>query len=107
MVIAGIASLISIWTILSSGSRGSLIGIAASILLISILLSIVYKKISKFTLAPAILIIILIPTFFFITTTIESQREDLRVEVLSKYFPIEVFEESPNWKGLNADKERP
>ena len=107
VVIAGIASLISIWTILSSGSRGSLIGIAASILLISIMLSIVYKKISKFTLAPAILIIILIPTFFFITTTIESQREDLRVEVLSKYFPIEVFEESPNWKGLNADKERP
>jgi len=106
VIIATIGSIISIWTILNSGSRATLIGIAAAVLFISTMLSIINKKIKRFALIPVVLIIILIPLFYFITITIDSQREDLRVEVLTKYFPAEVFGKNPGWKGINANRDR-
>ena len=68
------------------------------------MISITNKKFRKFTLIPIISVIIIIPVFYFITNSIESQRSDLRVEVLSKYFPDEVFRQDPGWKGINADR---
>ena len=104
IIIATIGSLLSIWTILNSGSRATLIGIAVAILFISTMISITNKKFRNFTLIPIISVIIIIPVFYFITNSIESQRSDLRVEVLSKYFPDEVFRQDPGWEGINADR---
>jgi len=106
VIIATIGSLISIWTILNSGSRATLIGIVVAALFLSTILSVINKKIRKFTLIPVVAIIILIPLFYFLTITIESQRENLRVETLSSYFGAEVLEKSPEWRGLNARRSR-
>tara|TARA_B100001996_G_scaffold383001_1_gene376765 strand:+ start:4288 stop:7080 length:2793 start_codon:yes stop_codon:yes gene_type:complete len=105
VIIATIGSFVSIWTILNSGSRGSLIGIALSALFISILLAVTNKKLRKFAIIPIISVIILIPIFYSITTIIESQKQELKREVLSKYLPSEDFEFGSFWRDQNATGE--
>tara|TARA_B100000073_G_scaffold98390_1_gene78216 strand:+ start:846 stop:3650 length:2805 start_codon:yes stop_codon:yes gene_type:complete len=83
--------IISIWTILNSGSRGSLIGIFAGILFaISILL---YKKkeFKKYLYGSLMLSVVLVITFILLTILIESQRNELKNNVVTKYIPESII----------------
>jgi len=88
--IAGI--LISIWTILNSGSRASLIGIAVGILFTSLMLVVKLKHLRKYFYASIIIVGSILVLYFISLNLIESQRANLKDQVIKKYIPEEYFE---------------
>ena len=78
---------VSIWTILNSGSRGSLIGIFVGLIFaISILIN-KRKDLRKYLYGSLVLLGSLVLTFITLTILIESQRNDLKNNVVKNYIP--------------------
>ena len=108
-----LGTIISIWTIMNSGSRASLIGIISGILFISVMLLITKSKLKKYLYALLILIGSLIILFFILLNMIESQRNNLKNEVVKSYIPQAYlgddisysFDNFGNGDGYNSDEE--
>ena len=78
---------VSVWTILNSGSRGSLIGIFVGLIFaISILIN-KRKDLRKYLYGSLVLLGSLVLTFITLTILIESQRNDLKNNVVKNYIP--------------------
>ena len=86
-LVSSVGTLISIWTILNSGSRASLIGITIGILFTSLMLLITLKDLRKYFYGFLIVIGSLIALFFITINLIESQRNNLKDEIVKKYIP--------------------
>jgi FKBP-type peptidyl-prolyl cis-trans isomerase len=90
-LIAMLGNIIILWAIMSSGSRGSMLGVAMGVSVILIYLSAFYKNIriaSLTILGSGISLLIL---FIVLSNLMEFQRQSLRIEVLSRYFPSSIF----------------
>ena len=78
---------VSILTILNSGSRGSLIGIFVGLIFaISIMIN-KKKELRKYLYVSLVLLGFLILTFISLAIMIESQRNDLKNNVVKNYIP--------------------
>ncbi|MBA4715063.1 MAG: FKBP-type peptidyl-prolyl cis-trans isomerase [Dehalococcoidia bacterium] len=87
VLISTFGILISIWTILNSGSRASLIGIFIGISFIILMLSLTFKSLRKYLYAAFILIGSLTVLFFISLNLIESQRNNLKDKIVKNYIP--------------------
>ncbi len=88
--VSGLA--ISTWTILNSGSRGSLIGIFVGLIFATSIL--IYKRndLRKYLYVTLTIIGFIVVAFILLTNLIESQRYELKNIVLKSYIPEEVIE---------------
>ena len=82
--------IVSLWTILNSGSRASLIGILFGILFLCSMLLITKKQFRKYLFGALIFTLSLVVIFFITMNIIESQRNDLKNNIVKKYIP-EIF----------------
>ena len=96
--------IISLWTILNSGSRASLIGILFGILFLCSMLLITSKRLRKYLFGTFILIGSLIILFFVSISLIESQRDNLKNEVIQKYIPEKYLDDDIWYKFSNFNK---
>ena len=85
--LSSVGTLISVWTILNSGSRASLIGLTIGALFIALMLLINLKDLRKYFYSLFILIGSLIILFIISVNLIESQRNDLKDEIVKNYIP--------------------
>ena len=85
--------IVSLWTILNSGSRASLIGILFGILFLCSMLLITSKQLRKYLFGAFILIGSLIILFFVSISLIESQRDALKNDVIQKYVPEKYLDD--------------
>ena len=90
-LIAMLGNITILLAIMNSGSRGSMLGVALGVLAILIYLSAFYKKIRIPSLTILGFGISLLILFIVSSSLVEFQRQSLRVEVLSKYFPSSIF----------------
>ena len=82
---------VSIWTILNSGSRGSLIGIIVGLIFaISILIN-KRKDLRKYLYSSLVLLGSLVIVFILLTNLIQSQRFGIKNTVLKEYIPEELI----------------
>tara|TARA_B100001113_G_scaffold353275_1_gene356977 strand:- start:234 stop:3041 length:2808 start_codon:yes stop_codon:yes gene_type:complete len=82
--------IVSLWTILNSGSRASLIGILFGVLFLCSMLLITKKQFRKYLFGALIFTLSLVVIFFITMNIIESQRNDLKNNIVKKYIP-EIF----------------
>ena len=82
--------IVSLWTILNSGSRASLIGILFGVLFLCSMLLITKKQFRKYLFGVLIFTLSLVVIFFITMNIIESQRNDLKNNIVKKYIP-EIF----------------
>ncbi len=87
VLISATGIFISLWTILNSGSRASLIGILIGIAFTLLMLSLTIKSIRKYLYAAFVLLVSLIVLFFITVNLIESQRNNLKDEIVKNYIP--------------------
>ncbi|MAJ90290.1 MAG: hypothetical protein CMD08_03345 [Flavobacteriales bacterium] len=91
ILLSSTGTLISIWTILNSGSRASLIGIVIGTLFAFLMLSLTINSLGKYFYGFFILTGSLIILFLTTNILIESQRNNLKDEIVKNYIPENLF----------------
>ncbi len=89
--VSALGLLISTWTILNSGSRGSLIGIFIGIIFATSILIYKRKDLRKYLYLTLSVIGFVIVAFVLLTNLIEIQRHELKNNVLKSYIPERVI----------------
>ena len=102
--LSSVGTLISVWTILNSGSRASLIGLTIGTLFIALMLLIKLKDLRKYFYSLFILIGSLIILFIISVNLIESQRNDLKDEIVKNYIPENLFNNEIQYSFTNFDR---
>lgn len=92
---------ISLWTILNSGSRSSLIGILFGIIFLALMLSISRPELRKYVYGGLILTTSLVILFFISINLIDSQRNKVKDDVVKKYLPETLLGENISFSFSN------
>ena len=92
---------ISLWTILNSGSRSSLIGILFGIIFLAMMLSISRSELRKYVYGGLILTTSLVILFFISINLIDSQRNKVKDDVVKKYLPETLLGEDISFSFSN------
>ncbi len=92
IIISLIGAPIILFTIITSGSRGALIGIFAGLIFIFTAVLFTNERLKKFGYIGISFFFMVIILYLTIQYTINRQEETLRYEVLTKYFPAEIFD---------------
>ena len=95
---------VSIWTILNSGSRGSFVGIFIALVFAFSIILYKRKDLKKYLYVSLGLIGTLLITFILLTNLIESQRNYLKNTVVKSYIPEKIIgsEVSFSFNNFNA-----
>ncbi|MEC8048870.1 MAG: FKBP-type peptidyl-prolyl cis-trans isomerase [Chloroflexota bacterium] len=95
---------VSIWTILNSGSRGSFVGIFIGLVFAFSIMLYKRKDLKKYLYVSLGLIGTLLITFILLTNLIESQRNYLKNTVVKSYIPEKIIgsEVSFSFNNFNA-----
>ena len=95
---------VSIWTILNSGSRGSFVGIFIGLVFAFSIILYKRKDLKKYLYVSLGLIGTLLITFILLTNLIESQRNYLKNTVVKSYIPEKIIgsEVSFSFNNFNA-----
>ena len=99
-----LGTIISIWTIMNSGSRASLIGIISGILFISVMLITTKSKLKNYLYGLLFLIGSITILFFISMNMIESQRNNLKNEVIKSSLPEELLGDNILYSFSNFEK---
>ncbi len=95
---------VSVWTILNSGSRGSFVGIFIGLVFALSILLYKRKDLKKYLYGSLALTGTLLITFILLTNLIESQRNDLKNTIVKGYVPERLVgsEVSFSFNNFNA-----
>ena len=98
-----ICSPIILFTIITAGSRGAVIGIIAGLFFTFVSLAFLNKKFRKYGYLALLVFIISITSYISLLTLMEVQENKLRYEILQKYFPVEIFMGDPTYNPSNDE----